>query len=60
MRRIGFIGLGNMGGPMCGHLVAAGYDVTAFDLMPVLWHGCVDAGARGPARWPTARAPPRR
>ena len=28
--RIGFIGLGNMGTPMCRHLCAAGYDVTAF------------------------------
>jgi len=27
----GFIGLGNMGGPMCGHLCAAGLDVTAYD-----------------------------
>ncbi len=32
MTRIGFIGLGNMGGPMCGHLIAAGHEVTAFDL----------------------------
>ncbi|AVA21341.1 NAD(P)-dependent oxidoreductase [Rhizobium sp. NXC24] len=30
--RIGFIGLGNMGGPMCLRLLAAGYPVTAFDL----------------------------
>jgi 3-hydroxyisobutyrate dehydrogenase len=30
--RVGFIGLGNMGGPMCSHLVRAGFDVTAFDL----------------------------
>jgi 3-hydroxyisobutyrate dehydrogenase len=26
--RIGWIGLGVMGAPMCGHLLAAGYDVT--------------------------------
>ena len=32
MNRVGFIGLGNMGGPMCTHLVDAGFDVTAFDL----------------------------
>jgi 3-hydroxyisobutyrate dehydrogenase len=30
--RVGFIGLGNMGGPMCDHLVRAGFDVTAFDI----------------------------
>tara|TARA_Y100000590_G_scaffold193068_2_gene219408 strand:+ start:376 stop:1317 length:942 start_codon:yes stop_codon:yes gene_type:complete len=28
---IGFIGLGNMGKPMCLRLLAAGYEVTAFD-----------------------------
>ena len=30
---IGFIGLGNMGRPMCLRLVAAGYEVMAFDLV---------------------------
>ena len=29
---IGFVGLGNMGRPMCQRLVAAGYPVTAFDI----------------------------
>jgi 2-hydroxy-3-oxopropionate reductase len=29
---IGFIGLGVMGSPMSGHLVAAGHRVTGFDL----------------------------
>ncbi|MBT5277599.1 NAD(P)-dependent oxidoreductase, partial [Ilumatobacter sp.] len=29
---IGFIGLGNMGGPMCERLLAAGHQVIAFDL----------------------------
>ena len=32
MTRIAFIGLGNMGGPMAGNLVKAGYEVIAFDL----------------------------
>lgn len=32
MTSIAFIGLGNMGGPMAGNLVAAGHDVRAFDL----------------------------
>lgn len=32
MQTIGFIGLGNMGGPMAANLVRAGYLVKAFDL----------------------------
>ena len=31
---IGFIGLGNMGGPMCQRLCEASYKVTAFDINP--------------------------
>jgi 3-hydroxyisobutyrate dehydrogenase len=44
--RIGFIGLGNMGGPMCGHLVSAGFDVTAFDLDAGALERAVATGAR--------------
>ncbi|QKZ17599.1 3-hydroxyisobutyrate dehydrogenase [Streptomyces chartreusis] len=32
MTTLGFIGLGNMGGPMAANLVAAGHDVYGFDL----------------------------
>ncbi|MGH7087840.1 MAG: NAD(P)-binding domain-containing protein, partial [Stellaceae bacterium] len=32
--RIGFIGLGNMGGPMAANLVKAGHSVTGFDVVP--------------------------
>lgn len=32
MTRIGFVGLGNMGGPMCHRLIRAGYDVRVFDM----------------------------
>jgi 3-hydroxyisobutyrate dehydrogenase len=32
--RVGFIGLGVMGFPMAGHLVAAGYDVSVFNRTP--------------------------
>jgi 3-hydroxyisobutyrate dehydrogenase len=32
MMAIGFIGLGNMGGPMAANLLKAGHDVTGFDL----------------------------
>jgi 3-hydroxyisobutyrate dehydrogenase len=46
VRRVGFIGLGNMGGPMCGHLVKAGFDVTAFDLSSDALSVVVEAGAR--------------
>jgi 3-hydroxyisobutyrate dehydrogenase len=34
MATIGFIGLGNMGGPMAANLVKAGHQVTGFDLVP--------------------------
>ena len=34
MAKIGFIGLGNMGGPMAANLVKAGHHVTGFDLVP--------------------------
>lgn len=30
--KVGFIGVGNMGAALCGHLLDAGYDVTVFDL----------------------------
>jgi 3-hydroxyisobutyrate dehydrogenase len=48
LTRVAFIGLGNMGGPMCGHLVAAGgYEVSAFDVDAGALARAVDAGARG-------------
>ena len=33
--KIGFIGLGNMGGPMAENLAKAGHEVTGFDMAPV-------------------------
>ena len=36
MTAIGFIGLGNMGGPMAANLAAAGHTVKVFDLVPDL------------------------
>ncbi len=33
MTRIGFVGLGNMGGPMASNLAAAGHSVKVFDLV---------------------------
>ena len=32
MTRIGFVGLGNMGGPMAANLVRAGFEVAGFDM----------------------------
>ena len=32
--KIGFIGVGNMGNPMAGHLVKKGFDVTVYDVRP--------------------------
>jgi 3-hydroxyisobutyrate dehydrogenase len=34
MARIGFVGLGNMGGPMAANLVRAGHHVIGYDLVP--------------------------
>jgi 3-hydroxyisobutyrate dehydrogenase len=34
IRKIGFIGIGNMGNPMAGHLVRKGFDVTVYDIRP--------------------------
>jgi 3-hydroxyisobutyrate dehydrogenase len=44
--RVGFIGLGNMGGPMCGHLVSAGFEVSAFDLDGAALERLRSVGAR--------------
>ncbi|MEQ8441898.1 MAG: 3-hydroxyisobutyrate dehydrogenase [Alphaproteobacteria bacterium] len=43
--KIGFIGVGNMGGPMARNLVAAGHDVTVFDLSAELVQAVAQAGA---------------
>ena len=44
-QRIGFIGLGNMGLPMCLRLLGAGNPVTAYDLNPTALDQAVAAGA---------------
>ncbi len=46
MTAIGFVGLGNMGGPMCRRLVDAGHDVRVFDTDPDKVATAVAAGAR--------------
>lgn len=45
MAAIGFIGLGNMGGPMARNLVKAGHDVTVFDLNADAVASLAEAGA---------------
>jgi 3-hydroxyisobutyrate dehydrogenase len=47
MARIGFIGLGNMGGPMAANLVGAGHDVAGFDLAEAAVARLTAAGGRG-------------
>ncbi|MET4059274.1 3-hydroxyisobutyrate dehydrogenase [Arthrobacter sp. UYP6] len=44
--QIGFIGLGNMGGPMAANLVAAGYSVTGYDPVPAAADKAAAAGIR--------------
>lgn len=43
---IGFIGLGNMGGPMAANLVTAGYTVTGYDPMPAAAERAAANGVR--------------
>ena len=45
MTDIGFIGTGNMGGPMVANLVAAGHAVTAFDVVEAARRAAADRGA---------------
>jgi len=47
--RIGFIGLGNMGGPMAANLVKAGHTVFVFDMTKAAVEKSVAAGAQAAA-----------
>ncbi|WP_330252512.1 3-hydroxyisobutyrate dehydrogenase [Nocardia sp. NBC_00565] len=44
-KKIGFLGLGHMGGPMAANLVEAGYDVLAFDPVPTAQEQAAKDGA---------------
>lgn len=44
--RLGFIGLGGMGGPMAGHLLAAGHDLAVWSRRPATADCWVGQGAR--------------
>ncbi|WP_345797930.1 3-hydroxyisobutyrate dehydrogenase [Castellaniella sp. MT123] len=43
--KIGFIGLGHMGGPMAQNLLKAGHSLKVFDLMPEALKAAIQAGA---------------
>ena len=45
MAKIGFIGVGNMGGPMAQNLIRDGHKVKAFDLVGQTLSRIVNAGA---------------
>ena len=32
IKKVGFVGIGNMGAPMASHLIRAGFDVTVYDV----------------------------
>lgn len=55
MSSIGFIGLGNMGGPMARNLIGAGHTLKVFDLSDKAVNSLVKEGA-GPARSPAEAA----
>jgi 3-hydroxyisobutyrate dehydrogenase len=50
MSTIGFVGLGNMGGPMARNLVAAGHQVKVFDLVKALVDSVEGAAGQSSAR----------
>ena len=49
MRRIGFIGLGNMGAPMAANLAKAGHKVLGFDLSDIAVDGVEHVASAGDA-----------
>jgi 3-hydroxyisobutyrate dehydrogenase len=44
--RIGFIGIGNMGGPAAGRVLDAGYDLTINDIRKEAGEALLQKGAR--------------
>ena len=46
MARIGFVGVGQMGLPICANLVAAGHMVTAGDARDELERGVMQCGVQ--------------
>src|SRR5688500_9078306 len=54
MATIGFIGLGNMGGPMAANLIKAGHEVTGFDLVGANLDKLTAEGGKAAASLPDA------
>jgi hypothetical protein len=51
--KVGFIGVGNMGGPMCRNIIKrSNHQVTVFDLNPAAVKTCTDLGEPPPSRSP--------
>ena len=46
---VGFIGVGNMGNPMAGNVLKAGFPLTVFDRSAKAMENLVQAGARAAA-----------
>jgi 3-hydroxyisobutyrate dehydrogenase len=46
MERVGFIGLGNMGGPVAGHIQRAGFPMVVYDLREEATHPFEERGAK--------------
>lgn len=45
VRRVGFVGVGRMGRPMCRYLLDAGFELTVYDPVEEAVQGVADAGA---------------
>ncbi len=44
--KVGFVGVGNMGGPMCRNIIRnTNHEVTVFDLNPAAMRACTELGA---------------
>ena len=54
MAEIGFIGLGNMGGPMALNLLKAGHHLKGFDVVPAALAAAIDAGIEEASSIPEA------
>jgi 3-hydroxyisobutyrate dehydrogenase len=54
--RVGFVGLGDMGAPMCKHIIAGGFELAVFDLRDEAVQSLVERGARRAADLPALAA----
>lgn len=55
--KVGFVGVGNMGGPMCRNIIRnTNHDVVVFDLDPAAVEACTGLGARAAGSLPELAA----